>query len=115
MATEVRVEVLTAWETWLDWVVLSRVETLRSSDRLVETTLETEVAADSTAELDVPTDVPAEVIAEVETTLLMMTTALRNELVWVEASVASEVTDDRPVDMLVSRSEERRVGKECRL
>lgn len=101
-ATDSRVDVLTAWLTWLDWVVLSRVETLRSSDRLVETTLDTDVAEDRTAELDVPTDVPAEVIAEVETTLLMTAVALRNELVWVDAKVARLVRDDRPVDMLVS-------------
>lgn len=102
LATEVRVEVLTAWLTWLDWVVLSRVETLRSSDRLVEATLETEVADDSTAELEVPTDVAADVIAEVETTLLTSTIEDSSEDVCCEAKVARLVTVEMPLDVLVS-------------
>lgn len=102
MATDVKVEVLTAWLTWLDWVVLSRVETLLTSDRLTETTLDTDVADDSTAELEVPTDVPAEVIADVEMTPLTNTTDDRNEDVCCEASVARLATVEMPLDVLVS-------------
>jgi hypothetical protein len=57
LATDSRVEVLSAWLTFDDWVVDSRVETLTSETGRVETTLETEVAADRTAEFDVPSDV----------------------------------------------------------
>lgn len=102
LATDSRVEVLTAWLTLVDWVVDSRAETLASSDRSDETTLETEVAEDSTAELDVPSEVPADVIAEVEMTLLTITSELRNEEIWVEATVARLATAETPVDELES-------------
>lgn len=102
LATDCRVEVLTAWLTWLDWVVDSRVETLRSSDKLTDTTLETDVTDDRTAELDVPSEVPADVIAEVETTLLIITTELRNEDTCDDARVAMLVTLETPVERLVS-------------
>jgi hypothetical protein len=102
LATDSRVEVLTAWLTWLDWVVDSRVETLVSRETSVETTLETEVAAERTAELEVPREVPADVIADVDTTLLTTATELRNEDVWVDARVARLVTLERPLDVLVS-------------
>lgn len=78
------------------------VETLRSKDRFVDTTLETEVAEDRTAEFDVPNEVPAEVMPEVETTLLTTTSELRNEDTCVEATVAMLVTEETPLDRLVS-------------
>ena len=102
MATDARVEVLTAWLTLVDCVVESSVETLTSRETSVETTLETEVAAERTAELDVPSEVPADVIADVDTTLLMMTTELRKEEFWVDATVVRLATVERPLDVLVS-------------
>lgn len=102
LATDARVEVLTAWLTLDDWVVLSRVETLTSSDLAVDTTLDTDVAADSTAELDVPSEVAADVIADVEMVLLTTTSEERSEDIWVDATVAILATEDTPVEMLLS-------------
>jgi hypothetical protein len=101
-ATEANVDVLTAWLTFDDWVVDSRVETLASRDTSRETTLETEVAAERTAEFEVPSEVAAEVIADVETVALIRTTVLRNDEIWVDAKVAMLVTEERPEDVLVS-------------
>jgi hypothetical protein len=74
---------------------LGRGQQRRDADvrgQVNETTLDTEVAAERTAEFEVPRDVPADVIAEVETTLLTMTTELRNEDICVDASVAMLAT-----------------------
>ena len=102
LATDSRVELLSAWLTLVDWVADSRVETLTSSDRSVETTLETEVAEDRTAEFEVPSEVAAEVITDVETTLLITTSELRNEEIWVDATVVMLATAETPLDVLAS-------------
>lgn len=89
-------------EVWVDRAVDSTVETLTSSDKSAETTLDTDVADESTAEMEVPSDVAAEVIADVETTLLTTTMVLKNEDVWVDATVARLATLETPDDVLVS-------------